>query len=145
MMLCDMVVVCCLVIPFYRQRICKKEWLIGEKVQAGNHHYAKLNIACSCVYVCIRVCIREKIQGHFHTGFFSSLCNFDLESTWYENESIIHITFLYLQYLHCGRFEVSATTTLGTPRLANTPLTMPQGNQIYFYFTISLITLSSIS
>lgn len=139
-----MLVVCCLVIPFYRQRICKKEWMIGEKVQAGNHHYAKLDLACSYVYVCIRVCIR-KIQGHPIQAFFLHFAILIWKVPGMKNESIIHITFLYLQYLHCGRFEVSATTTLGTPRLANAPLTMPQGNQIYFYFTISLITLSSIS
>lgn len=57
--------------------------------------------------------------------------NFNLKSTY--KHINIKLVILRLDDLHCGRLEVSALTTVGTPKLASAPLIMPHGNHTYYF------------
>ena len=42
----------------------------------GHVHFAKLPGMCVCVYVCVRVCVRETLgsQGHVHFAKLPGMC-----------------------------------------------------------------------
>lgn len=60
---------------------------------------------------------------------------FDVKGAWNVTKPLglrkrnMHDT--YSPGLHCGKLDVSATTTLGTPKLAKAPRIIPHGNHIY--------------